>query len=723
MAIEDLVESLKAKVADYSKTHAPLSDNDKYHIALINDLSINPQTSPAQQHAQILVFLQHISNRDIKFMKESGLRQEIFDYQVFHDKWPAKFIHPDDPKKFKFAQGINYLSNSFQTTVLNNNTDNIRELVGKINLIGTDFEFNNNTDTHLSEMAKRLRNFSFDVNNSEPLQQEQLIKDLKEIFRNNVGNNTLTEQVATALSNFNPYAATNIHNLQDSKNNAITEDINQYLNKLLPEIERKNKNVPRQDPKNLKYKVMEKFTTGDALKKEEASGLFSHAVNKVQKESVTGIKREKHKKWWYAKIAPDKVTALREVMSQEFFRLIMPNQPKTRLGIDKTGNYYVLSEEIPGTRPMEGEPGLREKLKSGAVRGLGTALTVGKVMNETDAKLGNMLIRPDGSLVKIDGDWCVSALRDPLVFKKGSEITAKDMERLPLIQDYRAYNWLDVKMGGVLNEKYALEPNHPSLLFESDFPQNVGFRREVNEAALKMLILPKEMVIKFFSSYTNDQTEINLMSKEILGRLEQFRTAMLQNKDFLKFMDSKEATESYVKAHEELLQFKTTKKNSLLTKDPKDAMVMMQQFSNLKRQVAAANTNASAKAMPPPVPANLVAPAKAMPPPIPANLVAAAKAGLQPIPANLIAPAKAVPPPLPANYANKGAANDAKIQPPPLPLRKGVAANDPAAPPLLSEMIKNKGVQGKLGLFGHNKENANKTPVVDPTPAKKFGVK
>jgi hypothetical protein len=778
MSLERFVEKLKATGAAYAKDNK-LTENGEYCLDALNYLEADPQTSPLLQHAQLLVMLRYLINYDKDFMKESGLAKEIFAYQPFRDRIPSELIKPDDPSKVKF-KAINTIGESFFISAITTSTDNFRELIGKLNLIGFNSEFNDEKITDL------LRNFSFDVNNAEAIQQEQFIKDLMEIFKDSP-NSSYLPLVAEAVMGFKPFNDANLPKEPDLNATPSNNDFTDWLKEIEKAISKRNQSVPKQDPGNLKYKEIENFSSGSSLKKEEASGLFSHEVSKVQKIPKDNVQTNKNKKWWYAKIAPDKLTAMREVMAQEFYRFIMPDQQKTRLAKDKLGNYFVLSEEIPGTRPFESESDIKNKLVTGSVFGLGAMLIVNLIMHETDAKPGNILIRPDGKVVKIDGDWCLSALRDPLKFKTGSEITARDIASLPIVSDYKAHHWLDVTTGGKLYAAYPQE-KFEFTLFDKDFSQNVAFRKEANETALKILIMPPEMIVKFFSSYTNDQKEVGIVSNEIINRVAQLRTAMLQNKSFLSFLDSKAAVDAYVKAHEEITEFKTTKKNVLLTKDPKEAMVLMQQFSNLKKEAAqavitmakatpppvpVANTAAvnatppplpGVRIIPPPLPANFVA--KINPPPIPANFAAQAnvapvRVGPPPIPAGYVAQVqqvKAVPPPLPANNVAQAQVKSvpppvpaqakavpppipvqakavpppvpaqAKAVPPPLPVKDNktaTPAKDPAAPPpLLSEMVKNQGVKSKLQFFGQNQGNKDKAPVIEPTsPTKKSGVR
>ena len=67
----------------------------------------------------------------------------------------------------------------------------------------------------------------------------------------------------------------------------------------------------------------------------------------------------------------------RELLCQNFFRLIIPHQPDTRLCLRKTyfkPEYYILSEEVQGFRPLPAQE--RASPVYGDYSGLGQALVV-----------------------------------------------------------------------------------------------------------------------------------------------------------------------------------------------------------------------------------------------------------------------------------------------------------------------------------------------------------
>ena len=99
-------------------------------------------------------------------------------------------------------------------------------------------------------------------------------------------------------------------------------------------------------PNTLKIpqKNFNKFILFNEKKNTDAN--FSHEVGLRYK-----LKHGKQKSFWYAKyLGKNRSEAILETLAQEFYRLILPQQPKTRRAISKTETgtyeYHVLSKEI-----------------------------------------------------------------------------------------------------------------------------------------------------------------------------------------------------------------------------------------------------------------------------------------------------------------------------------------------------------------------------------------
>jgi hypothetical protein len=316
---------------------------------------------------------------------------------------------------------------------------------------------------------------------------------------------------------------------------------------------------------DFRHKDVNKFSNLGALSKAEATGLFSHETAKVHKtpkpnETVS----EKHAAIWFKKLCEDKKIAGREVVAQEFYRLLMPWQPKTRIARDEDFNLYVLSKGSDNSISLASCDSvvLRNELLSGALKGYGKVSVASLFLNETDAKPGNMLVDTQGNLLKIDGDWCFSRLRDSR-FQDTSAITGEDIGRLPVVLDYEPYNWIDLYREGTVSSKYLLDPE--TTIISRDLGKSPSFRQEVNEALLNILIMPRELLKTFVKSYIHDPVEVKLLTREMENRYAQTFSAAMQDPSFKNYLQSAEAEKYLTQCSKLMSEFKTQGKTPLVT--------------------------------------------------------------------------------------------------------------------------------------------------------------
>jgi hypothetical protein len=409
---------------------------------------------------------------------------------------------------------------------------------------------------------------------------------------------------------------------------------------------------------NFRYKKLSSFEVIGGLAKSEASGAFSHATQKVHKAAAHGeAPREKHNTVWFAKFCADVNLAGRELVAQEFYRLLMPWQPKTRIAIDDKSNFYILSKSTVGTQaiPMQDMDiaTVQDALLHGFIKGYGKISVANLFLNEVDAKAGNMLVNNrTGELVKIDGDWCFARLQggDHAI---GSDITAADIARLPMVQDYQPYNWADLYQEGTLNSNYVTHPKD-NILHDS-LPSNKKFRREVNEGLLNILMMPKEFLETFVKSYIHNPAEVALLTAELQDRSVQMRNAALNDPAFRKYMKSSAAEKYMEKCINKMLEFNTQGKNSLIKNPEEMRAAFRAEFHGIRTELAPKVVSSSQLIM-----TQLEAEQKKNP--VPAQFLRAAPTA--PAPAD-----NPVPPPPPAQAV--------KPIPPPLPPRpqKKVADN------------------------------------------------
>lgn len=337
------------------------------------------------------------------------------------------------------------------------------------------------------------------------------------------------------------------------------------------------------------YKSRKHFVIIDELADEEASSNFTHVTERAQKKPKEDEPhdREKFQSVWYVKqeLNNDYVAAQREVVAQEFFRLLIPSHPKTRLMEDE-GKVYILSKEVPDFRSLEkihdeDKKVLAKGVIRGDMKGLGMVVVTALLMDERDLKLGNMGLDNDGNIIKIDGDWCFSRMKKP--GEKGHDITAYDFEHLPYIREYSAYNWLDVKSG--------LKIERRQHFITDNVVDSKKVRKEINQATLNILLMPDEVIRKMIEAHVPDKAEQDIQFKEIKNRQAQLNKIALRNKKFITYLASDAAKADYAAyLNTALVNFKTTSKDFLIDNEPDKRReflaAQLSELDNFQRQAA-----------------------------------------------------------------------------------------------------------------------------------------
>jgi len=320
------------------------------------------------------------------------------------------------------------------------------------------------------------------------------------------------------------------------------------------------------------YQNAEDFTSLEKLS-EAKGGLFTHEVHKVTNKNDTN-------NIYYQKSCTDNklVTAI-EATAGQLFNLLMPYQPQTLLAKNAAGKEFILSQELPGYKSFEDQYkkiddiyALKDSIHSGKLEGLGSVLTASYFLNETDSKLGNLgiaTINGKEKAIKIDGDWCFSAIRAPGTFgyneknQRSAHITEKGVSQLPLMDDYQAYNWLDYVKKGATQGAYSSDIRF--RLINESLPDEPHFRKEVNEMMLKILLIPPELAKEIVSRNTNEEKFYESITNEIANRQEQMSKASLENGSFNVYMQSADAKNCLAETISDIEKFQ--KNNKLSSND------------------------------------------------------------------------------------------------------------------------------------------------------------
>lgn len=195
---------------------------------------------------------------------------------------------------------------------------------------------------------------------------------------------------------------------------------------------------------------------------------------------------------WIRKEMESPSVALRELLAQEFFRLIIPEQPETRLAEDPILHTpYILSEEVPGYKNLPLY--YAEGFANGTYTGLGQVMLTSVFVQEIDLKNGNLGLDHLNRVIKIDGDWSFAQTRESDIGVHAYGITSETIASLPYPVGFYAFNWLDLFKNNVAHVDSDIV--NPLL---SKAPQ---FRAEVNQAMLNICLLPDSFIDKFVDAY------------------------------------------------------------------------------------------------------------------------------------------------------------------------------------------------------------------------------
>lgn len=246
---------------------------------------------------------------------------------------------------------------------------------------------------------------------------------------------------------------------------------------------------------------------------------------------ITKGKLDFSHKTWFCKEVSDPIRARYEILSQEFYRLLNPEQPQTHLAKDHTTNqYYILSEEIVGFRPIPANKKVR--LTHGVYSGLGQILVLAVFLHEIDLNLGNLGVNEENTIIKIDGDWSFASLIRPDLFAdKPSAITAELIQSLPRLTGYFAYNWLDICHKGT----DEIESN----LFAEELKTTPHFRFEIHQAIFFIMMLSPSYLKKLVDFYVPENAATIL--EFLLSRQVQLKMSGMQDPLFLEFLSSVQA--------------------------------------------------------------------------------------------------------------------------------------------------------------------------------------
>lgn len=262
------------------------------------------------------------------------------------------------------------------------------------------------------------------------------------------------------------------------------------------------------------------------------SGNFSHNVTK-------GVLHDSSKTWFNKEMESPE-TARLEVLAQEFFRLIISTQPETRIARHPVfGTYYILSEEVPGYRDLPTHQ--QAQFATGTYTGLGQVMLTAVVVQEIDLKNGNVGLNKRNQVIKIDGDWTFVSIKDPRSYAhQPKRITPELLNSLPFPVGFYAYNWLDIKQQDI---SYA-----QSKIVDANLANAPHFRNEMNQAMLKILLLPDSYLRSFVDAYMPYGASADRFYDYLSNRREELKLSAMQNESFRSYL-AREAAKNDARDH------------------------------------------------------------------------------------------------------------------------------------------------------------------------------
>jgi hypothetical protein len=292
-----------------------------------------------------------------------------------------------------------------------------------------------------------------------------------------------------------------------------------------------------------------------------ASKNQAYLANKSPKD-LQSEDSERNTKRWVAKSSPNALTAYCEVVVQEFYRLLAPEllQPKARLASNKNngGKLGTATEYIETFEPLWENgtflsPKAAKKIQAPREFGLTTFLSY--FFNETDLKPDHV----DKTGRRIDSDYGLSALIH-YAFAAKSGITDENIQSLPYPISYNANQWLDQIVGG---ERHKTDS---SLIFFG-LSTNLQFKNSVNKGILRLLTLPKELIINFVAAYVPDVAICKIITNFILQRNAELFSAVQPNGSFKSYIATDQAKNELSDYIRYACNFQTTNKRNLVPED------------------------------------------------------------------------------------------------------------------------------------------------------------
>jgi hypothetical protein len=324
---------------------------------------------------------------------------------------------------------------------------------------------------------------------------------------------------------------------------------------------------PTADKKYQNFQTLVKFTPKNTNYHHQV-----YEITKPYKIQSNNSNSKRNTKKWICKIININTyeinlrEAQKEVAAQEFFRLLMPHQPKTRWLVSSKNPSVIMliSEKMHDFSKYE----LNNQIFYARADLAGITL-ISLFLNENDLKNGNVGLS-NGRMIKIDSGQCFAQL---MGYTEYAEITASDLRILPDVEHYTPSNWLWF-LGN--DERY----NEDDISLElHDDPQ---FKSSLYKTILQIILLSDEFINDFLSCYITNSEYIAQYKKIMISRRDQLRKEALSMQRFMTYMNSASSEQDFSAYITQLRNFKPMGKYRLWDQIPNAEQKMKDRFATYK---------------------------------------------------------------------------------------------------------------------------------------------
>lgn len=274
------------------------------------------------------------------------------------------------------------------------------------------------------------------------------------------------------------------------------------------------------ETKKKPFKNIADFTPIEALNPNNQPS-FSH--------TITIYRKTKNNTLWFIKQVESEELAILETISQQILLLLDNDQdvsdlkqPKTRYIVEvdpKTGEkrFYVISKFIPNFDAFTFDEDYAHEIYSGKLEGLARTVVVELFVGEVDLKSGNIgtvKVNKSGhtflKVISVDGGLGLASINPDyesyISREQELNITKEDIESLPNLANFHAYNWLDFvngeytqtifqKLIPILNHSYFdSDEFKQAILMIKEYRNNPKFQQK-NEKYRKEVTLTIQSIL------------------------------------------------------------------------------------------------------------------------------------------------------------------------------------------------------------------------------------